>query len=316
MRPTSPLVPQRLSPPVVTKVDPNQGSTAGGMTVIITGTGFTAAKSVSFGSSQVKQGQFTIDGDTQITVTKSPASKGSRTVDVRVTTVGGTSATSQDDHFTYISPPVVTKVDPNQGPVAGGTTVTVTGTGFTGAKSVSFGSLEAPIASVNNDGTQITVTSPASKKSGRIHVTVTTVGGTSATSKSDKFTYVPPPVVTRVDPNQGPMAGDTKVIITGKRFTGTKSVFFGSSQVEQGQFTVDGDTQITVTKSPASKDSGIVDVVVTTAGGASATSEGDQFTYVPPPVVTKIEPNQGPTAGGTTVVMAPRSPQPALLAAA
>ena len=44
--------------------------------------------------------------------------------------------------------------------------------------------------------TQCTATSPAG--SGTIDVTVTTAGGTSATSAADHFTYVPAPVVTSI----------------------------------------------------------------------------------------------------------------------
>ncbi len=55
---------------------------------------------------------------------------GTGTVDVTVTTSGGTSATGASDKFTYNAPPTVTKVNPTNGPQAGGTPVTVTGTGF------------------------------------------------------------------------------------------------------------------------------------------------------------------------------------------
>ena len=58
-----------------------------------------------------------------------------------VTTAGGTTATSAADKFTYTVPPVptVTGVSPASGPSTGGTTVTVTGTGLTGASAVNFG---------------------------------------------------------------------------------------------------------------------------------------------------------------------------------
>jgi len=41
--------------------------------------------------------------------------------------------------YTYTVAPTVTNVVPNAGPVAGGTSVTITGTGFTGAIRVRFG---------------------------------------------------------------------------------------------------------------------------------------------------------------------------------
>lgn len=82
--------------PAVTSVRPPAGSTSGGTLVTITGSGFTAATGVAFGSKQAFS--FTVNSDTQITVT-SPAGLGD--VDVRVTTIKGISPTSAADHFEY-----------------------------------------------------------------------------------------------------------------------------------------------------------------------------------------------------------------------
>ena len=56
--------------------------------------------------------------------------------------------------------PTVTNVSPNSGSVAGGTSVTITGTGFTGASAVHFGTASQPTFTVVSD-TQITCNSPA-----------------------------------------------------------------------------------------------------------------------------------------------------------
>ena len=82
--------------------------------------------------------------------------------------------------------PVVTAISPLSGAGAGGTTVTVTGSGFTGATSVQFGASSASTMTIVSD-TQITATSPAG--SGTVDVTVATPAGTSATSPADQFTY-------------------------------------------------------------------------------------------------------------------------------
>ena len=47
-----------------------------------------------------------------------------------MTTTGGTSATSAADLFTYDAVPTVTAIAPTSGPLAGGTLVTVTGSGL------------------------------------------------------------------------------------------------------------------------------------------------------------------------------------------
>uniref|UniRef100_UPI0025D7B112 IPT/TIG domain-containing protein n=1 Tax=Tardiphaga sp. TaxID=1926292 RepID=UPI0025D7B112 len=170
-------------PPTVTSISPTSGPAGGGTSVIITGTNLSGATAVTFGPTAATG--ITINSPTQITAT-SPT--GSGTVDVTVTTAGGTSATSVNDRFTYIAAPTVTSVSPNSGPAAGGTTVTIVGTGFiVGASTVSFGGTPATGVTVNST-TSITATSPAGG-TGTIDVTVTTAGGTSATSANDRFTY-------------------------------------------------------------------------------------------------------------------------------
>ncbi|OWG15640.1 hypothetical protein KDK82_3133 [Delftia sp. K82] len=128
---------------------------------------------------------FTVNSATQITAT-SPAGTG--TVDVRITTAGGTSATSAADQFTYVPAPTVTSISPASGSSIGGTTVTLTGTNFTGATAVTFGGTAATGFTVNS-ATQITATAPAGS-AGTVDVRVTTTGGTSATGAAGQFTYV------------------------------------------------------------------------------------------------------------------------------
>jgi plastocyanin len=84
-------------------------------------------------------------------------------------------------------PPTVTKLAPKKGPEAGGTAVTISGTGFTGATSVMFGAVPAMSFNVISDGS-ISAISPAEPKSA-VDVTVTTPSGTSALSKKDRFKF-------------------------------------------------------------------------------------------------------------------------------
>ncbi|WP_239696736.1 MULTISPECIES: IPT/TIG domain-containing protein, partial [unclassified Streptomyces] len=117
----------------------------------VTGTGFTGATAVRFGATQAPS--FTVISDTQITAT---TPLGTGTVQVTVTTPIGTS--NQFVTYTYVTTPapVLSSVSPVSGPSAGGTTVTLTGTGFTGATAVRFGA--TPASFVVNSATQITAT--------------------------------------------------------------------------------------------------------------------------------------------------------------
>ncbi len=286
----------------VTKVSPNTGSTAGGTSVTITGTNLTGATGVNFGATAATN--FVVNSPTSITAT-SPA-EAAGTVDVRVTTPGGTSATSSADQFSYLgqsSTPTVTGVSPNSGSTAGGTSVTITGTNLTGATGVNFGATAATNFVVNSP-TSITATSPA-EAAGTVDVRVTTPGGTSATSSADQYNYATPPptpTVTGVSPNTGSTAGGTSVTITGTNLTGATGVNFGATAATN--FVVNSPTSITAT-SPAEA-AGTVDVRVTTPGGTSATSSADQFSYLgqsSTPTVTGVSPNSGSTAGGTSVTI-------------
>ena len=196
--------------------------------------------------------------------------------------------------------PTVSGISPNRGPDAGSTLVTLTGTGFTGATTVDFGTTAATNVTVVNS-TTITADSPAG--SGVVDVTVITPTGTSATTPSDRFTYIAAPTVTGISPDSGPTAGGTTVTIAGSGFTGATAVDFGTTAATN--VTVVSSTTITA-DSPAG--SGAVDVTVVTLGGTSATSAADRFTYIAAPVaaaptVTGVSPNSGPTAGGTAVTI-------------
>jgi hypothetical protein len=163
----------------VSGISPASGPAAGGTPVTITGSGFTQAGLVSFGSTDINN--FTVVSDTQIKVNSPP---GSGTVDVTVTTPLHTSAHVAEDKFTYYPAPTVSGISPASGPA--GTTVTITGSGFTKDSAVSFGSTAASNVSIESD-TQIKADSPAG--SDTVNVRVTTPNGTSAIVADDKFTY-------------------------------------------------------------------------------------------------------------------------------
>ena len=168
--------------PTVTGLSPTSGPAAGGTLVTITGTSFIGASAVDFGATAALA--FSVVNDTTIDAETNP---GTGTVDVTVVTHAGVSPTSPADQFTFIgAAPTVTGLSPTSGPAAGGTLVTITGTGFTGATAVDFGTTAATNLTVVSD-TSVTADSPAG--TGTVDVTVITPAGTSPTSPADQFTY-------------------------------------------------------------------------------------------------------------------------------
>jgi hypothetical protein len=103
-----------------------------------------------------------------------------RPPETRAGTVGGGNGTP------LAGGPAVAKVDPDSGPPGGGTTVTITGSGFTGVDGVRFGPDPAADVTVRSN-TQVTATSPAG--SGTVDVVVTRGNETSQPGPAARFRY-------------------------------------------------------------------------------------------------------------------------------
>ena len=191
--------------------------------------------------------------------------------------------------------PTVTGVSPSSGSTLGGTSVTITGTNFTGATAVTFGGNAASGVTVVNN-TTITATTPA-RAAGTASVVVTTPGGSNAANSL--YTYVTPaPTVASVTPPSGSTLGGTNVTITGTNFTGTTGVTIGGNAAT-GVTVVNPSTITAIT--PAGN-AGTASVVVTTSGGSNAANS--LFSYVAPaPTVTGVSPSSGSISGGTNVTI-------------
>ena len=135
-----------------------------GATIDILGQGLSGTTSVSFNGTPAT---FTAVSSTYITAVV-PAAATSGTVTVVTAT-----ATLTSNRKFLVRPASVTFTPPN-GPV--GTSVTITGTGLTGATKVTFGGVAATVFTVDSS-TQITATVPTGAVTGKI--AVTTSGGTA-----------------------------------------------------------------------------------------------------------------------------------------
>jgi IPT/TIG domain len=289
--------------PTVTSLNPTHGTAAGGNSVTITGTDLSGATAVNFDANSAS----IIIATASTVVVDAPAGTAGTTAQVTVTTPGGTSPTGgSGNDYTYDPPPPpptpdVTGLSPSHGAAAGGTTVTVFGTNFSGATVAKFGSTNATSFTVIN-GSKITATAPTGTAGNTVNVTVTTPSGTSSTAGTDDdYTFdIPAPTVSSLNPTHGPAAGGTLVTITGTNLTGATGVNFDANPAS---FTVNNPTKITAT-APAGVGGTTAQVTVTTPGG---TSPAKLYAYevpaTPAPVVTGLNPSHGSTAGGTSVTI-------------
>ncbi len=276
--------------PVISSITPNEGPEAGGTVVTIAGTGFTGATGVTFDGTAGTE--LNVVSDTEITVTTPAGTAGP--ADVVVASPAGTSAPGIFSYLAVPVAPTITGLTPTEGPETGGTLVTVTGTGFTGATGVTFDGTAGSALDVVSD-TEITVTTPAGTP-GAAEVVVEHANGDS---EPGEFTYLAVPTITGLTPTEGPETGGTAVTVTGTGFTYATGVTFDG---EPGaDFTIVNDTTITVVTPPGTP--GVAVVIVEHPAGNS--TPGD-FTYtevVNAPTITDITPDSGPQTGGTEVTI-------------
>ena len=163
----------------LTLISPTSGPV--GTMITLTGTGLTGATGVTVGG--VAATNVTVVSDTSVTADV-PTTLTTGTYDVVVTAPGGSATLADAFEVTAASVPTVTSLNPTSG--GPGTTVVITGTGFTGATGVTFGGTDAASFTVDSD-TQITAVAPAGMDSGEVDVVVTTAAGSSATGDASKF---------------------------------------------------------------------------------------------------------------------------------
>jgi uncharacterized protein YhjY with autotransporter beta-barrel domain len=197
--------------PTVTGISPTSGSTSGGTAVIITGTNFSGATSVNFGGTAASG--FTVNSATQITATAPANAAG--TVDVTVTTAGGTSSTGAADQFTYATPPAAPVViAPANGASTSSVTPSYAGTAGTNL-TIRVYVDGSPVGTTTSNGAgNWTFTQPTALAQGSHTVLATATDGfgqTSSASPTNTFSIVLPPVATSatvaaVSYNAGPTA--------------------------------------------------------------------------------------------------------------
>lgn len=168
--------------PTVTAVSPASGSSAGGYSARLAGTNFCGVTGITIGG--VACQSFSVNSPTSASCVVPPGTIGPASV--VVTTAGGSNAANT--LFAYKQPPpTVTTVSPSNGPAAGGTTITITGTGFTNVTGITVGGQACASYTVVSN-TSATCTTSAGTST-RASVNVTTVGGTN--NGNSLYSYLP-----------------------------------------------------------------------------------------------------------------------------
>lgn len=295
------VLPSDVPAPVVTSFSPSRGPTTGGNSVTVDGSGFQNGATVLFG--EELSPSVMVSSSSRLVATAPSQQAGS--VVITVVNPDLRSGTSSQS-YTYESSGAavtVTGVTPSSGSTAGGTAITISGSGFEPGAIVTIGGLRVPGVVVVNP-TTINATTPVGpvdiETTSPRDVVVTNPNGTFARLPAG-FTWILPPLaITLILPVTGPVTGGTDVTITGAGFSTLRppSVLFGGT-LATNVVIINSVTLTALT--PKTINAGAVDVVVR-RGSESATLAG-AFTYefVPHPrrraVRTAAAPAPGPAPG-------------------
>ncbi|RIJ37593.1 IPT/TIG domain-containing protein [Pontibacter oryzae] len=277
-----------MAPPVVTtKFTPNLG--AAGTQVTINGQYFAGATNVSFNgvSATIVSGSVT---DTQL---KAIVPLGATTGKISVTTPAGTGTSVAN--FTVSAPKLNTPAfNPTAAPV--NASITLSGTGLSSVTKVTFlgadgdntDDVDVAVAAPGASDTQLSISVPASAKTGKIKVT--SANGTATSTNA--FTVIPAPEFVAFSPEAGlatlGAATGTNVSITGRNLEGITTVTFANNvtvDVTGVALTDNGDgTKTFEVTVPEGAVTGTVSV--TTPGGTATSAEA--FVVYQTPVIASF----------------------------
>ena len=310
----------------VSHVDPATGSPQGGDTVAIVGNGFEGPVRVLFGGANAT----VLSVSPNRIVVRTPVSPGgatdTTTVPVTVTVNLNEEEEATDTiagGFTFrpgggdVQQPAIFSVTPTTGPNEGGTPVSIIGEGFQSPVQVVFCNggdcVEAAVQSVSNN--RIEVRSPAATGFGSVlrdaqaTIRITNLNTGLVATQEAAFRYGVALQVTGLQPDVVDAESPVLVTIFGSGFESPLVVLVNGVQQQvvsvTGTQVVFRPSAITINGCPepgAIVSTRTVAVRLLNSGAEGASPISLKYTAdVPRPLIQNVNPNSGPSGGGTTV---------------
>ena len=270
--------------------EPDSGSPAGGEIVFLHGWGFEKGVSVFFNDTPAID-VFYVNSK-KLRLETPPHSLGA--VDIAVQWPDG-KVKLLPSGYLYDAHLSITGIEPSSGPIAGGTPLTVTGTGFTEEARLVVGTRLALKVQVLDENTLVAI-SPPGIEGGAADIIVSSLAGVSVFK--DGFTFTVRPRLDGLLPAIGPTAGGNQVELRGKWLSPVTEVWFGSAKAT---FLEAKNDRVTVTA--PSGTTGYVDILVNGTWGFDALSNG-YFYYDDAQNLLTLVPDSGPEHGGTLATLA------------
>jgi MYXO-CTERM domain-containing protein len=270
-------------PPSLTAITPAAPpATSGGATLTLLGENFGLFPSIFVGDAACSSTE-QIDHNTARCVLGEGEGAG---VPVTMTVAGQTSIAPLSLSF---AAPEVTQVTPASAPTSGGFPITLNGSNFGVAPTVTVGGQDCPVdPAVSGHGLLVCEVPPGEGAEA--------VGVVNAAGQIAAFSFgYDPPSITSISPSSGPTRGGYVITLNGSNFSSTSSVTIGSSSCP----VLSADSVEVRCEAPEGEGTD-ADVTVAVAGQVSVSPAA--FSYDPPEILS-ITPASVAPAGGDTITI-------------
>ena len=278
--------------PAVTQLSPDRAWVSGGSRLLVSGSDFVDGCTATIAGRDAAV-KWKNGGLLEVIV---PAGEAAGPTDLVVSNPDGQTATSAFTYERVPTPPKLIAVTPSRGPTHGGVTVVFTGDNFDEETIVRIAEVRTTTKVLSK--TEMEVLVPPRPAEGPVAIEL--VSGEGVVVRSEDVFYYndqPPPRITGVSPNQGPMSGNTRVSLEGEGFSQDCWVRIGR---ERPKSVVIKGPQLIEIVTPPCKITGFVDIEVgTNQTGSSTAKNVFRFVALPPPSIDSVAPNRGATSGGT-----------------
>ena len=298
------------TPPVPSSVTltPNKGSIKGGNRILIKGINILNRRDwtppiVKFGGVELLDMQYANEWDTSDITQVDwfsgvvPPGVQAGSVAVSITTEWG--ETTVPVKYTYSGTPEITSITPASVSNAGGSLITLTGTGFgtIGTPSVTIDGIKSPCVTRISD-TKVLAMIPAGASTGNVDVNVISGAGGGAAVIPGTVNLVASntvPTATKFTPSSVSLGGGDEIVITGTNFgaAGTVGVTIGGNCARVLSSTA---TSITI-ESPSGDVAGAADVIIGATTGS--VTKAAAITYIPSDGVSSVAPSSVATTATT-----------------
>lgn len=282
----------------VQSVTPSFGPSHGGTLVEVEGKGFANSSALSCRLARRRLPAVFLDSGHIQCATPSSTTYESMPLEV---SINGADFTSSGVLFTFVAPIVVRHAWPMNGPISGGTSVVVYGSGFSGGGTLHciFGG-KAILATVRSDD-ELYCVSPPSDSAGRVPLELTS-NMLDRVASPRNFAYVAPIALASVRPSRSGEEGGVTAVVTGTNFNASPSLVCRFGGLDPAQATWLSSSRVSCLVPPSSGGPREVSLTISNNGQDFA-AEPLVFTYIPAFTVVSNEPTTGPVEGGTSVIL-------------